>query len=237
MEFIPPDIFSAAVELAPAHRATLNQRKQKAAIHKLRKCNWITPETFGCASNTTVAFVGVILLAFFCRCLLHRWRRYKGIHPVASRCVSRCVAPYRRVAHRIDKVWKRQKRRMKKQFFRLWLLYIILRYLVHRKVERVWTKCKDKGTYYFERMKIAYIRAALFIYHFSSFMRVSAVVIFLRLFMSGDVELHPGPQGGSYCTAENFHWCKISQSCLPALRLAALGSISEVGTTPTDSPY
>ena len=197
MEFIPPDIFSVAVELAPAHRATLNQRKQKAAIHKLQKSSWITPETFGCSSNTTVAFVGVILLIFLCRCFLHRWRRYKGIHPVASCCVSRCVAPYCRVAHRIKKVSKRQKRRMKQWFFLLWLLYIILCYLVHQKVARLWTKCKDRGAYYFERMKIAYIRAALFIYHFSSLLRVSAVVIFLHLFMSGDVELNPGPQGGS----------------------------------------
>jgi hypothetical protein len=44
-------------------------------------------------------------------------------------------------------------------------------------------------------MKNAYIKAALFIYRFAPFMRVSAVVIFLHLFMSGDVELHPGPQG------------------------------------------
>ena len=66
---------------------------------------------------------------------------------------------------------------------------------MRRKVARVWTKCKDKGAYYFECMKIAYIRAVLFIYRFSSFMRVSAVVIFLHLFMSGDVELNPGPQG------------------------------------------
>jgi hypothetical protein len=39
---------------------------------------------------------------------------------------------------------------------------------------------------------------ALFIYRFAPFMRVSAVVIFLHLFMSGDVELHPGPQGEHY---------------------------------------
>ena len=44
-------------------------------------------------------------------------------------------------------------------------------------------------------MKNAYIKAALFIYRYAPFMRVSAVVIFLHLFMSGDVELHPGPQG------------------------------------------
>ena len=200
MEFIPPDIFRAAVELAPARRATLNQRRQKAAIHKLQKCsglNWVTQETFSscCASNTTMACVGTILLVFLCRCFLHRWRRYKGTHPVTSRCVSRCVAPYCRVALRIDKVWKRQKHRMKRRLFHLWLLYIIFRYLVHQKVARVWTKCKDRGAYYFERMKIAYIKAALFIYRFSSFMRVSAVVIFLHLYMSGDVELNPGPQG------------------------------------------
>ena len=196
MEFISPDIFSAAVELAPAHRATLNQRRQKAAIYKLQKCGWISQETFNCESCAAVGCVGVILLAFLSGCLLHRWKRYKGTHPATSRYVSQCAAPYRRVAHRVHKVWKRQKRRIKKRFFRLWLLYIILRYLMHRKVARVWTKCKERGTYYFESMKIAYIRAALYIYHFSSFLRVSAVVIFLHLFMSGDVELNPGPQGG-----------------------------------------
>ena len=201
MEFVPPNIFSAAVELAPAHRATLNQRRQKAAIHKLQKCsglNWVTPETFSCVFNTAVTCLGVILLLFLCRCLLHRWRRYKGTHPVASHCVSRCVAPYCRVAHKVDKVWKRQKRRMERWLFHLWLLYVIFHYLVHWKMARAWTKSKDRGVYYFERVKIAYIRAALFIYWFSSSMRVSAMVIFLHLFMSGDVELHPGPQGESW---------------------------------------
>ena len=53
MEFIPPDIFSAAVELVPAHRATLNQRRQKAAIHKLQKYSWITSENFNCVSDNT----------------------------------------------------------------------------------------------------------------------------------------------------------------------------------------
>ena len=195
MEFIPPDIFSAAVVLAPAHRATLNQRRQKAAIHKLWNYSWVTSENFNCVSDTTGTVVGTILLVIFCPCLLHRWGRYKGTHPVASLRVSRCLAPCRRVAHRIDKVWKRQKRRMKRWLFRLWLLYIIFSFLVHQKVARVWTKCKDRGGFYFERMKIAYIKASLFIYCFSSFMRVSAVVIFLYLFMSGDVELNPGPQG------------------------------------------
>ena len=37
---------------------------------------------------------------------------------------------------------------------------------------------------------------ALFIYWYSLF--VLAVVIFLHLFMSGDVELDPGPQGEHY---------------------------------------
>ena len=195
MEFIPPDIFSAAVELAPAHRVTLNQQRQKAAIHKLRKYSWITSENFNCVSDTTSTVVGTILLILFCRCLLHRWGRYKGTHPVASLRVSRCLAPCRRVAHRINKIWERRKHRMKRRLFRLWLLYIVFHFLVRRKVARVWTKCKDRGAYYFERMKIAYIKAALFIYRFSPFMRVSAVVIFLHLFMSGDVELNPGPQG------------------------------------------
>ena len=192
MEFIPPDIFSAAVELVPAHRSTLNQRKQKAAIHKLQNCSWVTQETFSCASNTAVACVGVILLVLFSQCFLHRWRKYKGTHPATSCCISLCVSPYHRVTHRIDKVWKQQKRRIKKWFFHFCLLYIILCHLMHRKVAKVWIKCKDKGEYYFECMKTSYIRAVLFI---SSFVRVSAVVIFLHLVMSGDVELNPGPQG------------------------------------------
>ena len=198
MEFIHPDVFRAAVEVVPARRATLNQRKQNAAIHKLQKCSglhWITPETFSCLSGNTVSLSGALLLIFFCQCLLGRWRRIKGNHPVACRHISRCMAPCRRVAHRIDKVLKRQNRRMRRWLFRLWLLYVILRFLVRRKVARVWRKCKNRGAYYFERMKNAYIKAALFIYRYAPFMRVSAVVIFLHLFMSGDVELHPGPQG------------------------------------------
>ena len=195
MEFIPPDIFSTAIELTPAHRATLNQRRKKAAIHKLRKYSWITLENFNCVSDNTSTAMGTILLIIFCHCLFHRWGRYKGTHPVASLRVSQCLTPCRRVAHRIDKVWKRLKHRMKRRLFHLWVLYIIFHFLVRRKVIRVWTKCKDRGAHYFERMKNAYIKSALFIYCFSSFMRVSAVVIFLHLFMSGDVELNPGPQG------------------------------------------
>ena len=198
MEFIPPDIFSAAVEFAPAHRATLNQRRQKAAIHKLQKYSWITSENFNCVSDTTITVVGTILLIIFCRCLLHRRGRYKGTHPVASLRVSQCLSPCRRVAHRMDKIWKRLKHRMKRWLFLLWVLYIVFHFLVRRKVSRIWTKCKDRGAFYFERMKIAYIKAALFIYCVSSFIRVSAVVIFLHLFMSGDVELNPGPQGELY---------------------------------------
>ena len=198
MEFIHPDVFRAAVEVIPARRVTLNQRKQNAAIHKLQKCSglhWITPEIFSCLSDNTVCLSGALLLIFFCQCLLGRWRRIKGNHPVTCRRISRCIAPCRRVAHRMDKVLKQQNRRIRRWLFRLWLLYVILRFLVHRKVARVWKKCKSRGVYYFECMKNAYIKVSLFIYRYSPLMRVSAGVIFLHLFMSGDVELHPGPQG------------------------------------------
>ena len=80
--------------------------------------------------------------------LLLRWRRYKGSHSVASYCVSRCMATCRSVAHRIDKIWKRQNHdiTMKRQLFHLWYyLYSIFRYLT------------------------------LFIYRFLSFIRVSVV--------------------------------------------------------------
>ena len=197
MEFIPPDIFSMAVELSPAHKATLNQRRQTAAIYKLRKYSWHTQETFSCASSATVTFVGVILLLLFRRCFFRQWRRYKSTHPVASRCVSRCVARNYRVAQWVCKVWKRQKCRVMKWLFHLWLLCVILRYLMHRKVARVWTKCKNRGACYFECTKFAYVRATLYIYRCTSFMRVSVIVIFLHLLTSGDVELNPGPQGTS----------------------------------------
>ena len=198
MEFIHPGVFRAAVEVVPARRATLNQRKQNAAIHKLQKCSglhWITPETFSCLSDNTVYLSGALLLIFFCQFLFGRWIRIKGNNPVACHHISRCMAPCRRVAYRIDKVLKRQNRRMRRWLFRLWLLYVILRFLVCRKVAKVWKKCKNRGAYYFEHIRNAYIKVALFIYRYSPFMHVSAVVIFLHLFMSGDVELDPGPQG------------------------------------------
>ena len=201
MELIPPNVCRTAVECAPAHRATLNQRRRKAAVHQLRHYSgpsWATPETLSClAPNTGVAviFMGAILLFFFCQYLLHRWKQYKGSHPVASHYVSQRVAAYRKVEHKVHKVWKRHKRRIKKRLLRLRLWYIVFHYRVHRKVARIWTKCKSRGMRYFERVKLAYLRAALFIYRFVPFLRVSAVVIFLHLFMSGDVELHPGPQG------------------------------------------
>ena len=114
-------------------------------IYELQKSSglhWVT--------NTAMACVGAILVIFLCQkmlCLLLRWRRCKGNHSVASYCASRCMATYRRVAHRIDKIWKRQNRdiTMKRQLFRLWYLYSIFRYLT------------------------------LFIYRFLSFIRVSVV--------------------------------------------------------------
>ena len=114
-------------------------------IHKLQKSSglhWVT--------NTDMACVRAILVIFLFQkmlCLLLRWRRCKGGHPVASYCVSQCMATCRRVAHRIDKIWKRQNHdiTMKRQLFRLWYLYSIFRYLI------------------------------LFIYQFLSFIRVSVV--------------------------------------------------------------
>ena len=123
MEFIHPNVFTAAIEVIPACRATLNQRKQNAAIHKLQKCSrlhWITLETFSCLPDNAVSLSGMLLLIFFCQCLLGRWRRIKGNHPVACYRISQCMAPCRRVAHRIDKVLKQQNRRMRRRFFHLW---------------------------------------------------------------------------------------------------------------------
>ena len=200
MEFIPPDVYTAANDLAPAHRATLNHRRKKSAAHRLRQCNglsWTTSETLSCTPEAALNCVGAILLIFFAQRLLHKWKIYKGTHPVAARFVSERVATYQKVEHRVHKVWKRQKHKIKKRLFHLKLRYIVFRYFVRRKAARVWARCKERGAIFFERIKSAYLKAASFIYRHLPFIRVSAVVIFLHLFMSGDVEPNPGPQGGS----------------------------------------
>ena len=199
------DIYQAAVELSPARRATLNLRRRMVAAQRLQRhsgLSWGTSENLTCVPDTAMTCIGGFLLLLFIQCLLHNWRRHKGAHPTASRYTSRGAAVYGKVAKRLHKVWKRQKHGLEKGIlcFKLWC--IVLYYLAYGKTFRVWTKCKKKLTQpvmrCFDRGKLVYMKVTISIHHQLQFLRVSAVVIFLWLFMSGDVELNPGPKDGEY---------------------------------------
>ena len=60
----------------------------------------------------------------------------------------------------------------------------------------------------FDHIKLAYFKVALSIYGVPS-LRVSAVVIILKLYLSGDVERNPGPEGKFVVCM-----CKVVSVCL-----------------------
>ena len=203
MAFVTLEIYQAAVQLSPARRHTLNLRKRKLAAQRLAQCcnlSWCTEETLNHVSNTAVTCTGGVLLFLFVQCLLHKWRKHKGSHPVASRYASLGTAVYRKVAGRVHRVWRKQKHSLKKKAsqFKLWCM--VYYYLIYGMASRVWFRCKHKLvkplTYYTDRGKCMYHQITLSVYQYVPILRVSAVVIFLHLFCSGDVELNPGPIDG-----------------------------------------
>ena len=195
---VSTDIYLAAVELSPAHRANLNLQRRKVAAQRLSQCsglNWSTPEVLCCVPDTAMTCVGGFILFLFIQCLLHKWRRHKGAHPTASRYASHSATVYYKIAGRVHKVWRRKKHAIETRISCLKLWYIVLYYLV-------WMRYKKKiihlAIHHFERGKLVYMKVTVSIYHHLPFLRVSAMVIFLWLLMSGDVELNPGPIEGEH---------------------------------------
>ena len=200
---VSADICQAAVDQSPAHKATLSQRRRKVAEKRLHECtglSWGTSETLSCVytSDHAVMCMGGFLLFLFFHCLRHKWRRHKSAYPTASCYASRASAKYNKVASKVHKIWRRQKCALDKQVFRLKLWCIVLCYLTSGKLYRARTWFKKKLAQIVDHFKSVYVNVAFSIYRHLPPMRVSAVVIFLGLLMSGDIEANPGPKEGKH---------------------------------------
>ena len=190
-------ICQAAVELSPAHNAMLALRLKKMAAQRLLQQhsgpNWCTSEILSYILDPAVTCMGGFLLFLFFQCLLHKWRRHKGAHPAAS-----CHTPWGagKVISRVHKIWNTLETGV--FCFKLW--YIVLYSLIYGKLFRAWTKCKMKLTqpvlHYFDHGRLVHMKVTISIYYCLPSLGVSAVVTFLWLLMSGDVELNPGPKEG-----------------------------------------
>ena len=198
------NISQAAIQCSPAHRPTLNQRKRKLAAQRMSlnsNLSWCTEETLSCSVPTTaVSCVGGLLLLFiFVHSLLHKWRKYKGSHPVASRVAAKGAAAYRKVAGRVHRFYIRKKRSVMKKATRFKLWCLVYYYLAYGKTMKVWFRCKRKFLKplkgHIDRAKRIYCRVSRTIYRYAP---TSAVVILMHLLLSGDVEPNPGPRDGKY---------------------------------------
>ena len=185
--FISADTFEAAVEASPAHKATLNHRRRKVAELRLQQhygVNWGTSETVSCVPVVAVPCMGWLIVFLLTQCLLLKWRKRKGFYPKASRYAARCY-----------KVYIRRKCALDRKVIRLYVWYIVLRYILDIKVLRAKVRCKQKLKSIFDRCKLICVNVTVSIHHIPP-MRMSAAVIFLGLLMSGNVELNPGPKQG-----------------------------------------
>ena len=205
-EFIRADICQVAVQQVPAHKATLYHRRRKVAEKQLHECNgysWGTVETLSCmytsSYTVTSTCMGGVLLCLFFHCLFHTWRRHKGAYPNASRYASRASAVYFKISGKVSKIWRRNKRALDRKIFRLKIWCLVRYYLLYGKLYRAKKQFKKWVTPLVHRVKSAYMRVAFSVYRHLPPLRVSAAVIFLGLFMSGNIELNPGPKEGIKC--------------------------------------
>ena len=201
------DIREAAIRLSPARRPTLNMRKRELAAERfnvLSQCSnfsWCSRETLSNVHDKGVTCVGGVLLFLVLQCLFLRWRKYKRAHPVILRYSSHATAAYNKVAGRVWKFYKKRKCSFKQKCFRAMLWCIVYYYLVCGKAQRTWYKCKYKvmklATPIIDRGKHnVYLNMTIRLCHYVPILEVSAVVIFMYLFLSGDIELNPGPKYG-----------------------------------------
>ena len=146
MASVALDMFQAAIKCSPARRPTLNQRKMKLAAQRLSHYNnlgWCTEEILSHnVLSTAVSCMGGLLLFLFIYFLLHKWRKYKGAHPVASRVAVRGAAVYRRVEGRVGRVYSKKKCFVTKKvtWFKPWCL--VYYYLAYGKTMKDWFRCK-----------------------------------------------------------------------------------------------
>jgi hypothetical protein len=140
---------------------------------------------------------GLLPFLFVIHSLFHKWKKYKGTHPVASRVAARGAAAYRKVARRVDRVYTRKKRYVTKKvaLFKLWCL--VYYYVAYYKTMRAWFRCKKKLLTplkrHVDRIVHAYCHVCKVTYRYAP---TSAMVILMHLLLSGDVEQNPGPTDG-----------------------------------------
>ena len=193
---VSADIYEAAVAAYPADRATLNHRRRKVAEHRLQQSHglcWGTAESLSCVPDNTgiPECMGVALLLLYLQFLLLKWRKHKGTHPTASRYASHCAAVYGRISARVHRVYRRKKRALLRKAFHLRLWCLVYYWLAYGKLMRTIMTCKRKLVRTIDR---GYMKVTFSIYRRLPSLGVSAAVIFLGLFMSGDIELNPGPK-------------------------------------------
>ena len=200
---ISADVYEAAVAACPADRATLNHRRRKVAEHRLQQSHglcWGAAESLNCVPDNTgiPECMGVALVLLYLQFLLLKWRKRKGTHPTASRYASHCAAVYSRIYSRVHRVYRRKKRTLSRKVFRIRLWCLVYYWLAYGKLMRTKIKYKRKLVKVIDRGKLRYMKVIFSIYRRLPSLGVSAAVIFLGLFMSGDIELNPGPKEGEF---------------------------------------
>ena len=227
MATVSVDVRQAAIQLSPSRRPTLNLRKRELAVERLSQCSnlsWCTGETLSSVPHAAGSCVGALLLVLFIRCLFLKWRKYKGTHPVASRYAFHGAAACDRVASRVCKVYRKKRRSFERKYFRMKLWCIVYYYLVYGKATRAWIKCRykvvNRVSCLVDRLKTAYLGMAVRVYHYAPTIKVSALVIFLYLILSGDIEVNPGPRHGECgcmisLQAMEFEYNNVTSMTLP----------------------
>ena len=204
-EFVSADICQVAAQQIPAHRATLYHRRRKVAEKRLHKRSgfnsWSTAETLSCVyswNHAVMCMGGYLFFLLFFHCLLRKWRRHKDAYPNASRYASRASAVYLKISRKVFKIWRRNKRALDRKLFHLKVWCLVLYYMMYGKLYRARVRFKKKLVPLVQYVKSAYMKMTFSIYCHLPPLRVSAMVIFLGLFMSGNVELNPGPKEGKH---------------------------------------
>ena len=204
-EFIRADICQVAVQQVPAHKATLYHRRQKVAEKRLHECkgySWGTVETLSCmytsSYTVTSTCMGGVLLCLLFQCLFRKWRQHKHACPNASYYASRASAVYFKISGKVCKMWRRNRRALDRKVFRLKIWCLVRYYFLYGKLYRAKKRFKKWLIPLVCCIKSAYMKVTFSIYHHLPLLKVSAAVVFLGLFMSGDIELNPGPKEGKY---------------------------------------
>ena len=199
------DVRQAVIQCSPARRPTLNLRKMELTVQRqshYNSLNWCTGEIL--SQNVHGIAVscmgGLIPFLFVIHILFHKWRKYKGTHPIASRVAARGAAAYRKVARRVARIYTRKKRFITKKvaLFKLWCL--VYYYVAYSKTMRAWFRWKKKYLKplkrHVDRIVRTYCHVCKVTYRYAP---TSAMVILMHLLLSGDVEQNPGPKDGKYC--------------------------------------